>query len=69
MEDDGELTQHSSIWRVRMIPTVTLNALLFAGIHTVEDLRRCEPEDLLRIPVIGKETVQKIQDILRRIGA
>ena len=65
MHDDGELTPYSSIRRIHSLPTMTLHALLKEGIRTIEDLRNCRPEELRRVPVIGRVGLRKIQDAIR----
>ncbi len=68
MDDDhAVLTLYSSIRRISSLPTMTLHALLNEGIRTVEDLMNCNPEALLRVPVIGRVGLQKIQDAMRSI--
>ena len=67
MDDHGELTPYSSIRRMRELPTMTMNALLREGIHTVQDLKECPLEDLRRVPVIGRKGLKRIQDALRRV--
>ena len=67
MDDDPALTLYSSVRRISSLPTITLHALLNEGIRTVEDLMNCKPEKLLRVPVIGRVGLRKIQDALRSI--
>ncbi|OFZ96785.1 MAG: hypothetical protein A3H35_10725 [Betaproteobacteria bacterium RIFCSPLOWO2_02_FULL_62_17] len=67
MDDDPALTLYSSVRRISSLPTITLHALLNEGIRTVEDLMNCKPEKLLRVPVIGRVGLRKIQDALRLI--
>lgn len=67
IDDDPALTLYSSIRRISSLPTRTLHALLNEGIRTVEDLMNCKPEKLLRVPVIGRVGLRKIQDALRSI--
>ena len=65
MDDERELTLNSSIRRIRSLPTMTLNALWKEGVRTVEDLIACDPNQLRRVPVIGRIGLQKIQDAIR----
>ena len=67
MDDDPALTLHSSVRRISSFSTITLHALLNEGIRTVEDLMSCKPGQLLRVPMIGRTGLQKIQDALRSI--
>ena len=67
MDDEPALTLYSSVRRISSLPTITLHALLNEGIRTVEDLMNCEPEKLLRVPMIGRVGLRKIQDALRSI--
>jgi hypothetical protein len=67
MDDDPALTRFSSIRRIPSLPTITLHALLAIEVRTVEDLMDCKPEMLLRMPMIGRVGLHKIQDALRSI--
>jgi DNA-directed RNA polymerase alpha subunit len=67
MDNEPVLTPLSSIRRIPSLPSITLNGLLKVGILTVGDLMECKPEYLLRIPVIGRIGLQKIQEALASI--
>jgi hypothetical protein len=67
MGSEPVLTPFSSIRRIPSLPSTTLNGLLKVGILTVGDLMKCKPEFLLRIPVIGRIGLRKIQDALESI--
>jgi len=67
MDDDSPLTLHSPIRRIRELPSMTKNALLHQGIHTVQDLKECRVETLERVPVIGHEGLKQIQNSLHLI--
>jgi DNA-directed RNA polymerase alpha subunit len=69
MGNEPVLTPFSSIRRIPSLPSITLNGLLKVGILTVGDLMKCKPEFLLRIPVIGRIGLRKIQDALESIEA
>ena len=43
------------------VHTRTMSALLAAGIHTVEDLKAIEPEDMIAFRDVGKRAIAEIE--------
>ncbi len=65
--DDDSVTRDSPVHRLTKLSTITLHALIDAGIKTVGDLMNFNVDYLNKIPLLGKVGILRIQESLQSI--